>query len=137
MIEAFCIILGCELSGEVLRRLTDLPVPGPVIGMLILATGLIVWPRLQRSGHDAEPAIRRNLERLANALLENMGLLFVPAGVGVIAEADLIRQEWLPILAGVLGSTLIGLVVTAVTLRWTLASSKATPSDSLVTGAPQ
>lgn len=119
MIEALCLILGCELVGEALRRLMHLPAPGPVIGMIVLAVGLIAWPR-RSSKSAAEPPIPRDLERVADALLKNMGLLFVPAGVGVVAEAALIRGEWLPILAGVLGSTLIGLLVTAQVMHWCL-----------------
>jgi holin-like protein len=41
-----------------------------------------------------------------------MGLLFVPAGVGIITEGDLLRREWLPIIVALVGSTLIGLVAT-------------------------
>jgi len=45
-------------------------------------------------------------------LLSHMGLLFVPAGVGIITEASVFRREWFPILVAVIGSTLMGLAVT-------------------------
>jgi holin-like protein len=77
-----------------------LPVPGSVIGMVALAGALqlrvirVRWVR---------PA--------ADLLLRHMGLLFVPPGVAVMVHTDLIRDEWLPILAGSAVSTLAVLVV--------------------------
>ena len=52
------------------------------------------------------------LDRTAGVLLQHMGLLFVPAGVGIIAEAGLLRQQWQPIAIAVVGSTVLSLVVT-------------------------
>jgi holin-like protein len=46
-----------------------------------------------------------------------MGLLFVPAGVGVIVEFGVLRQNWLPILAGLLLSTILGLIVTGLVMH--------------------
>jgi len=41
-------------------------------------------------------------------------MLFVPAGVGVIAYLDIFKTEALPILAAVIGGTAITLFVTAI-----------------------
>jgi len=117
MIGAIFLLLGCDLIGEAVRDAAHLPVPGPVLGMLLLAAILIA--RQQRG----DPDMPSDLERGAEALIANMGLLFVPAGVGVIAEISLIETEWLPILVGLLGSILIGLLATALTMHWTLRDS--------------
>jgi holin-like protein len=106
MLAVFLTLLGCELVGEIVRRVLHLPIPGPVIGMLILAAGLAL------RAHPQEGAEKPALDRTASALLDYMGLLFVPAGVGIIAQLGLLRQEWLPILAGLLGSTVLSLLVT-------------------------
>ena len=45
-----------------------------------------------------------------------MGLLFVPAGVGVITEGRVIGREWLPIAVAMMGSTLIGLAATGLVM---------------------
>jgi holin-like protein len=50
-------------------------------------------------------------ERAAQRLIRHMGLLFVPAGAGVIAETGILRLEWLPIAAGLIRSTLLSLAV--------------------------
>jgi holin-like protein len=41
----------------------------------------------------------------------------VPAGVGIIAELSILRREWLPIVTGLLVSTVLGLVVTGVVMH--------------------
>jgi holin-like protein len=113
MPAALFILIGCQLIGEVLRAALHLPVPGPVIGMFLLAAALASRDRGQ-ADEDAAPS---PLRRTSDALITHMGLLFVPAGVGVIAEATLLRSEWLPIVAGLIGSTVLGLTVTGVVMH--------------------
>lgn len=57
-----------------------------------------------------------------------MGLFFVPAGVGVIAQIQRIRLEWLPITAALVLSTLLSLVVSALMMQW--ACAKPTESET-------
>jgi holin-like protein len=102
MIESLALILLCQLIGEVLVRLTHLPVPGPVIGMGLLFIGLVL-----RGGPSEK------LEFTANGLLSHLSLLFVPAGVGIMLHLDLIAAQWLPIAAALLISTALTIGVTA------------------------
>jgi putative effector of murein hydrolase LrgA (UPF0299 family) len=69
------------------------------------------------AGPAAERAVSPPLLTAANGLIANMGLLFVPAGVGIIAELGVLRSEWLAILAGLLVSTLLGLAVTGLVMH--------------------
>jgi holin-like protein len=115
MIVAFLLLISCELAGEVVREAFNLPIPGSVIGMLFLAAVLA----FRKDKPDA-PAIPAALGETAETLISHMGLLFVPAGVGVIAEAGLLREEWLPILAGLIGSTILSLAVTGLAMHWTM-----------------
>ena len=107
MPAAFALLILCQLAGELLRAALHLPLPGPVIGMLLL-TALLV-----RRGVAPEAP----LSRVAGGLIGAMGLLFVPAGVGIIAQLGLLRQDWLPILAGVVVSTVSGLIVTGLVMH--------------------
>ncbi|MBO1326677.1 CidA/LrgA family protein [Acetobacter sp. TBRC 12305] len=109
---ALLILAGCELLGEVIRAACHLPIPGPVIGMFVLAAALGL--RTGLTGQKKTPA---PLKPAAETLIANMGLLFVPAGVGIIAQFGLIRHQWLPISAALLGSTVLSLGVTGLVMH--------------------
>jgi holin-like protein len=102
MIGALATLLACQLAGEVLARALHLPVPGPVIGMALLFAGLLL------RGREAPPA----LEATSDALLGNLGLLFVPAGVGVVLYLPLLARDWAPISLAVVAGTLLGIAAT-------------------------
>jgi holin-like protein len=114
MPSAIAILLGLHLVGEVLQQTLHLPLPGPLIGMFLLTVVLVARGT---AGAAAERAVSPSLLMAANGLIANMGLLFVPAGVGIIAELGVLRREWLAILAGLLVSTLLGLAVTGLVMH--------------------
>ncbi len=97
-----------------LRQTLHLPLPGPLIGMFLLTVVLV---SRGSAGAAAEHAVSPPLLKAANGLIANMGLLFVPAGVGIIAELGVLRHEWLAVLAGLLVSTVLGLAVTGLVMH--------------------
>lgn len=101
MITGLTWLLACQLVGEVLVRLLDVPVPGPVVGMMVL----LVVLRVGRVGGDAA------VVRAGTALLRHLQLLFIPAGVGVVAYTATIREDLLPLVVALVGSWLLGLAV--------------------------
>ncbi|MBR0967302.1 CidA/LrgA family protein [Tardiphaga sp. 538_B7_N1_4] len=117
MIVALFLLLVAELAGELIREFFDLAIPGPVIGMFLLAAVLVA-----RNCRQETPSIPSGLGRTTDALIGHMGLLFVPAGVGVITEAGLLEKEWLPILLSLVGSTILSLAVTGLVMHWTIRS---------------
>ena len=104
VLKGVLVLLACQLAGEIIARILDLPVPGPVIGMVVLLAVL----RVRRPRPDS------GLVRGPNVLLTHLQLLFVPAGVGVIVYLDELRAHALPLAAGLWVSWLLGLVVTGV-----------------------
>ncbi|KGF66902.1 murein hydrolase transporter LrgA [Hoeflea sp. BAL378] len=106
MLSALTLILSCQLAGELVTRFLGLPVPGPVAGMVILFALLVV-----------KGSVPDQIGAVADALLRNLALLFVPAGVGVMAHLGLIGQDWLPISVAVIGSTLATIAVTALVMN--------------------
>ena len=54
---------------------------------------------------------------MADLLLTWLGLLFVPAGVGIVANLALLRSAWLPLAASLTVSTILSLLVTAALLH--------------------
>ena len=103
ILRGFCMLLLFQFAGLVVKAVTRSQLPGPVIGMALLA----LWLLLRRKQpHD-------DLYRVANGLLRVLGLLFVPAGVGIVVDLALLRSSWLPLTIGLVGSTLISLCATA------------------------
>lgn len=100
MIFHLTVILACQLAGETLVVLSSLPVPGPVVGMVILFAGL------------ALRGLPPGLAQVGDALLGNLSLLFVPAGVGVMLHAGLLGRDWLAIAAALTVSTLATVALT-------------------------
>jgi holin-like protein len=99
-------LLALQSAAELLARALNLPFPGPVVGMLLLLLAL----RWQ--------LIRDDVAVCADFLLAHLSLLFVPVGVGVMTHIGLVTQYGLQMLVVVVVSTLLGLAVTAITLKW-------------------
>jgi holin-like protein len=116
---ALLILTGCQLIGELIRSALNLPVPGPVIGMFLLAATLGLRSKLTKDEKAPAP-----LKPAAETLISNMGLLFVPTGVGIIAEFGLIQKEWLPIVVALVGSTVLSLAVTGLVMHWLMRGAR-------------
>src|SRR5947207_888550 len=97
MLRGFALLLLCQSVGEVVARLTKAPLPGPVIGMLLLML-VLAWPPLQAPVAAA-----------AGGLLQHLSLLFVPVGVGVITHLALIAEYGGRMLLIIVLSTAAGL----------------------------
>ncbi len=108
ILQGFCTLLLFQFAGMVLKAGTRSQLPGPVIGMALLALWLLF-----RSKQPQE-----SLERAAGGLLSVLGLLFVPAGVGIMVNLAILRSAWLPLTVSLVGSTLISLAATA----WVMSS---------------
>lgn len=110
MIASLTLILICQLIGEVLVRALQVPLPGPVIG-LVLLLGLL-FCRDRFSPLAIGPLRANEVEGAAKGLLANLSLLFVPAGVGVIQQLDLLAQHGLAIFLVLAASVLVTLLIT-------------------------
>lgn len=96
-------LLGCQVTGEVVVRLTGVRVPGAVVGMVLF------FAILQR----LRPAAHSPLVEAPTFLLRYLQLLFVPAGAGIVVYLDVLRRDAWPLAAGLWISWLVGFVVTA------------------------
>lgn len=106
MLFAFAVLMIFQCLGEAISHALGLPVPGPVIGMLLLFVALLV-----------SPALMERVEATGNALLSHLSLLFVPAGAGILAAASTVQGHWLAVLASLVLGTVLTLTVTALVLR--------------------
>ncbi len=111
MIASLGLILLCQLFGEVVVRGVGAPIPGPVVGLIVLLMLL--------QGRDRFALLRRGplgdggVERAAVGMLAHLSLLFVPAGVGVVQYLDLVSSHGVAIFVILALSAIVTLVVTA------------------------
>ena len=106
MIKWILYVLGFQLIGELAGTLLKIPVPGPVIGMLLL------FALLQRTG-----GLPEELDRLAEGLLKHLYLYFIPAAVGVTAHITLVANQLVSILVAVIVSSALAMVVAGLLLQ--------------------
>lgn len=107
MLHTLAILLLFQSLGEGIVFVLKMPVPGPVIGMLLLFGVLLLRPRLHAL---VEPG--------GTGLLRHLSLLFVPAGAGIVAAGADVGSQWSALVASLICSTLITLAVTAAVVHW-------------------
>lgn len=110
MIASLSLILLCQLAGEVFVRGVGLPMPGPVIGLMLLLLLLLARDRFAMLARG--PLQGDGVESTSRGLLANLSLLFVPAGVGVVQKIDLIVDHGIAFLGVLAISVLVTLLVT-------------------------
>ena len=120
VIAGLLVLLGCQLAGEFVVRLLDLPVPGPVAGMVFLLVLLRLRPPDRDSG----------VVMVAEGLLKHLQLLFVPAGVGIVQYLSVIGASAVPLVVGLVVSWFAALATTAAValLLLKVVRRKATPA---------
>jgi holin-like protein len=106
-LNGITLLLFFQLLGEFASRYLKLPVPGPVLGMLLLFLALSLRGQVPAS-----------LETASSALLNHLSLLFVPAGVGIMVHFNRMVDEWIPITVTLLLSTIITMLTTAAVMLW-------------------
>ena len=99
-------LLLFQCLGEALVRLAGAPIPGPVLGMMLLFAALMVRRHI--------PAA---IATAADGLARHLSLLFVPAGVGVMLHLHRIADDWVAIVVALVVSTLLALAATAWTFQ--------------------
>lgn len=109
MIGAISLLFVCEFLGDGLCRLMGLPLPGSVLGMLVLLAWLALLPRE-----------RQTLTQVTSWLTAHLSVMFVPAAVGLIAQGAVLSRYGLGLAVATALSVLLTLVVTALVFQWTL-----------------
>lgn len=82
----FMIILIFSFIGEAISILLNLPVPGSIIGLVLLFIAL-----------EFKVIRLRHIDVVGNFLLNNMTILFLPAAVGIMDQFNDIKDYLLPI----------------------------------------
>lgn len=100
-IKQLTIILAVSLIAELMEYLIPLPVAGSVYGLVLMLIGLIthIIP-LQK------------VEGVADFLVENMSVVFIPPTVGIMASIEQLQQMLIPLIVISLVSTVFIMGIT-------------------------
>ncbi len=107
MIEGLVHILLFQGIGEVVARFLLPLVPGPVIG-LVLLLGFLAW----------RGAVSESVDLVASAFVRYLGVLFVPAAVGVVMYWPHLQRQALAITAALVASVVATIAVSALLAKW-------------------
>jgi len=115
MIVSLALLLLCQLMAEVIARMLSLPLPGPIIGMILMLGLLLLRDKIT----NITPNELRDgtLEKTSGVILANLSLLFVPAGVGVVQRLDLFVTHGVALVIAILASTILALLAGLATFR--------------------
>ncbi|QWD71721.1 CidA/LrgA family protein [Polynucleobacter sp. UB-Raua-W9] len=111
MISGLVQILLFQSIGELVSKFLLPTLPGPVIGLVLLVLWLVL-----RKGINTELAM------VADGFSQYLGLLFVPAAVGVVLFLPQLQANALAIISALVGSVILTIGSSALVVR--LLSSK-------------
>lgn len=101
------IIFGFSFIGNVISNVFRLPVPGSILGMILLFLAL-----------QFKILEFRHVNEAGSFLINNMTILFLPAGVGIMAKWNLISHFWAQILLIVVGALIINMLILGKLVEW-------------------
>ncbi|MGP1607429.1 MAG: CidA/LrgA family protein [Moraxella sp.] len=106
ILKAFLVVFGCLFLGEVFIRLTYLPLPASIIGLLLLffalQTGVVEL---------------KTVQSLAKIMLDYLVLMVVPACISIMQYLDIIQKELWILLSATSLSTFLVLIATGRTYQ--------------------
>lgn len=106
LLKQFSIILSIYFLGEIIQKASGIPIPGNVIGMLILFFGLYTG------------IIKLNIiGKISEFLLDNLAFFFLPAGISLITCFTLLEGKLTAIIVVSLISTVVTMAVTGFTVE--------------------
>jgi putative effector of murein hydrolase LrgA (UPF0299 family) len=107
MISGLVQILLFQSIGELISKFLLPTLPGPVIGLVLLVLWLVL-----RKGVNAELAL------VADGFSQYLGLLFVPAAVGVVLFLPQLQANALAIISALVGSVILTIGSSALVVRF-------------------
>lgn len=101
------IIFGFSFIGNVISNVFRLPVLGSILGMILLFLAL-----------QFKILEFRHVDEAGSFLINNMTILFLPAGVGIMAKWNLISHFWAQILLIVVAALIINMLILGKLVEW-------------------
>lgn len=105
MFKQFLIILVINFVGIIIQNLFHLPLPGTILGMLILF--ILLWTKVLKV---------ESIEKVCDFLILNMIIFFLPPAVELLEYMTLLKTGFLKILILLVATTVITMIVTGKTV---------------------
>jgi len=106
MIAGLVQILFFQSLGELISRFVLPFLPGPVIGLVLLLAWLVI-----------RKDINQSLALVSDSFSKYLGILFVPAAVGVVLFLPQLRANAVPIISALVGSVVLTIACSALVLK--------------------
>lgn len=101
LVKQFMLLFLMMFLGDTAARVFNIPIPGNILGMLLLTAALIMG------------VVRlKDVEEAGKLLLDHLPIFFIPSSVGIMLYFDLIQSQLVGILVPTILSIVIGLYVT-------------------------
>lgn len=106
LLRQFLIVLIICVIGEVLNKVVHVPLPGSIIGMILLFVCLLTGVvKIEM------------IEDISKFLLDHLAFFFIPSGVGLMAYAGILKKNLVPILVICFVSTILVMIATGMTVQ--------------------
>jgi holin-like protein len=107
ILRELLIVLAMYFSGEILTIFFNLPVPGNIMGMILLLILLCT------------NVIKLEMvDTVSNFFLDHLAFFFIPAGVGLLTSLSVIKDSYIRLLIVCFLTTVITISVTALVVEF-------------------
>ena len=114
MLNSIFLIFLFQLIGELFQKVLELNIPGPVIGLILLLTSLLLSKKYD---HKLIKKLKINLINSAENLVHYIPLFFLPVGVGVVMHLSFLEGSLVKVLFIIVFGTLITLAITGLLME--------------------
>jgi len=114
MLRSVFVIFVYQLIGEILQKYFALTIPGPVIGLVLLLSCLLL---LDRYASGSVAGFKQDMADTTRTLLAHLPLLFVPIGVGVVMHVSSLESQLLAVLGVIFAGTVLTVGFSAVLME--------------------
>lgn len=107
MFKQFLILLVINFLGIFIQNIFHLPLPGTILGMVILF--ILLWTKVLKV---------ESIEKVCNFLVLNMIIFFLPPAVELLEYMTLLEKGFLKIIILLIVTTVITMVITGKTVEF-------------------
>jgi holin-like protein len=107
ILRQVALLLLIVFIGEILNRVFKIPIPGNILGMILLLIALLTG------------IIKlHQIEEISKFLLDHLSFLFIPAGVGLLSVTGVLKDSWYFLLLMAIITTILVMAVTALVVQF-------------------